>query len=239
MELDLLEKYLKSDDSKKMLKKIKYICMSYGRDSFEQNFSVHDGDSQIDYHFYNYGVKLPEDATNYLDFVFTEFADDNIDIIDWGAAGNYDPTGYCQLTFLLDFKNNKVKISQSLQFYDTDYNSTEISSDMLPLNVIDTLNEIREKRDSEFMEVSFNGSGDSGYIDAAYDSRGKVFSVPADLEDYLYSAIGNYVGSGWEINEGSQGTFYINLVTKNIEFKYGLNIEGYTNDKLYEFNIDF
>ena len=103
MELDLLEKYLKSDDSKKMLKKIKYICMSYGRDSFEQNFSVYDGDSQIDYHFYNYGVKLPEDATNYLDFVFTEFADDNIDIIDWGASGKYDSTGYCQLTFLLDF----------------------------------------------------------------------------------------------------------------------------------------
>jgi hypothetical protein len=237
MEIKLLEKYLKSEDSKKMLKKIKYICMSYGRDNFEQDFSLYDGDSQLDYHFYVYGIKFPEDVRKYLDFIFSEFADDGINIINWDVSNNYDLTGYCRLSFLFDFKNNKVKIKQSLQYYDTDYNSSEIDTDEIPTNIIDTLNELKKERKIETFEVSFNGSGDSGYIDSASDSNGKIFGLPADLEDYLYNLIGEYVGSGWEINEGSQGTFYFNLNTKNIEFKYGLNIEDFDNEDLYEFDI--
>ena len=238
MEIKLLEKYLKSEDSKKMLKKIKYICMSYGRDNFEQDFSLYEGDGQLDYHFYVYGIKFPEDVRKYLDFIFSEFADDGINIINWDVANGYDLTGYCRLSFLFDFKNNKVKIKQSLQYYDTDYNSSEIDTDEIPTNIIDTLNELKKERKIERFEVSFNGSGDSGYIDSASDSNGKIFGLPADLEDYLYNLISEYVGSGWEINEGSQGTFYFNLNTKNIEFQYGLNIEDFDNEDLYEFDIN-
>jgi hypothetical protein len=238
MEIKLLENYLKGDDSKKMLKKIKYICMSYGHDNFEQNFSVYDGDNHLDYNFYVYGIKFPEDVRKYLDFVFSEFAEDNFDIINWDEASGYDLTGYCQLSFLFDFKNNKIKISQSLQFYDTDYQYTKIDKDEIPENIIDTLNEVKKERKIESFDVSFEGSGDSGYIESGRDSNGSIFAIPADLEDYLYELITNYVGSGWEINEGSQGTFMFDLKNYNIDFRFGLNIEDFINSVIYEFDIN-
>ncbi len=45
-------------------------------------------------------------------------------------------------------------------------------------------------------------------------------------------------GGGWEINEGSQGTFYFDLNSNTIDFSYGLNNESSVSKELYEVNLN-
>lgn len=65
-----------------------------------------------------------------------------------------------------------------------------------------------------FAEITFDGGGDSGYIDNDVTIYGQgdlpINSNLGDftgLEDYLYSMLNNF--SGWEINEGSRGYFKV------------------------------
>ena len=51
--------------------------------------------------------------------------------------------------------------------------------------------------------ISYNGSGDSGYIEGTYESEKGSGDVPAAIEDICYKLLEEY--GGWEINEGSQG----------------------------------
>ena len=51
--------------------------------------------------------------------------------------------------------------------------------------------------------ISYNGSGDSGYIEGTYESEKGSGDVPAAIEDICYKILEEY--GGWEINEGSQG----------------------------------
>jgi hypothetical protein len=61
------------------------------------------------------------------------------------------------------------------------------------------------------MIVGYDGGGDSGYINSDYRTEdGKTGDTPAAIEDICYDLLEDYVG--WEINEGSSGTF---IFTKN------------------------
>jgi len=69
--------------------------------------------------------------------------------------------------------------------------------------------------------VSYEGGGDSGYINSTYESEKGSGDVPATIEDICYSLLEEY--GGWEINEGSQGTI---VFTKDeIEVNHEWNTE--------------
>ena len=69
--------------------------------------------------------------------------------------------------------------------------------------------------------ISYNGGGDSGYIEGTYESEKGSGDVPATIEDICYSLLEEY--GGWEINEGSQGTI---VFTKDeIEVNHEWNTE--------------
>ncbi len=55
----------------------------------------------------------------------------------------------------------------------------------------------------EDMTISYNGGGDSGYIESDYTSKNKNGQIDEDIEHICYDLLEEY--GGWEINEGSQG----------------------------------
>ena len=57
------------------------------------------------------------------------------------------------------------------------------------------------------------------------------FKCPSFFEDWCYAKLGAEYG-GWEINEGSQGTFYIDPETKTISLHFEQNIEDDVCDGL-------
>ena len=58
------------------------------------------------------------------------------------------------------------------------------------------------------MIVSYEGGGDNGFISSEYTTEnGQSGDVPTEIENICYNILSEY--GGWEINEGSQGSFTI------------------------------
>jgi hypothetical protein len=85
--------------------------------------------------------------------------------------------------------------------------------------------------DDGILIVTYNGSGDSGYLESSFNETGD--GVPAAIEDWCYRELSdNY--SGWEINEGSDGQFIFNFHDMTIELVHTENIEDNASDTYYE-----
>ena len=85
--------------------------------------------------------------------------------------------------------------------------------------------------DDGILTVQYNGSGDSGYLESSFNETGD--GVPAAMEDWCYRELSdNY--SGWEINEGSDGSFIFNFHDMTIELIHTENIEDNASDTYYE-----
>jgi len=70
-------------------------------------------------------------------------------------------------------------------------------------------------------KVYFNGGGDSGEIDSKTDNG---VEIPTDVINFLYSWLENFYG-GWEINEGSQGSFDFDPSERAVFLNFGENTE--------------
>lgn len=90
-------------------------------------------------------------------------------------------------------------------------------------------NDLKEK-DIKSLYVDFTGGGDSGYIEDYVEVVNNNDEVSKEilsdfglLENYLYEMLGDY--DGWEINEGSQGRFYVNVEDRLINLFFTWNEE--------------
>ncbi len=95
--------------------------------------------------------------------------------------------------------------------------------------------------DSFFNEISkdgdkiyFNGGGDSGEIDSTTHNG---VNVPNDVLNFLYSWLENFYG-GWEINEGSQGSFNFDPSERAVFLDFGENTEETVSADI-DFQIKF
>lgn len=90
----------------------------------------------------------------------------------------------------------------------------------------EVLNDLKKNGKKGKYQVTFNGSGDSGYIDDNMSSleRSEADKIPSGLEDELYDFLGAR-HPGWENNEGSFGSFIIDLNKNSIELYYTENYE--------------
>ncbi len=107
MNFELLGEKLNSEESIKILKKLKFICLSYDKRFISQTLSCYEGNSNFEFYSnYQYGIKIPNDVKNYLDSLFSEIADndDLIDIIDYDDAP--DDVHYTTLEIGFNFGSN-------------------------------------------------------------------------------------------------------------------------------------
>jgi hypothetical protein len=80
------------------------------------------------------------------------------------------------------------------------------------------------------LQLRYNGSGDSGYLEDYFESGG---AAPASVSDWCYQQLESLHG-GWEINEGSQGYFIFDLKNKTVELSHTMNNEESETKTLYE-----
>jgi hypothetical protein len=88
-----------------------------------------------------------------------------------------------------------------------------------------------EVPDGGILELVYNGSGDSGYIESSFEENGD--GVPAHIEDWCYRVLEDNFG-GWEINEGSDGKFVFNFNDGTVTLYHTMNVEEEAMDTLYE-----
>jgi len=86
--------------------------------------------------------------------------------------------------------------------------------------LMDEIKESNARPDSNgLLQLDYNGSGDSGYIESSFVDGGRV---PANIENWCYEVLENNYG-GWEINEGSQGYFLFDTKNNTIELELTYN----------------
>lgn len=146
-----------------------------------------------------------------------------------------DDLNYERLVIDIDCDTKEISVKYDYNYYTTgDTESVERSVE--DDSEDDTLKELFDELESDedisdrSLELEYNGSGDSGYIED-YFSNGD--SVPSYVEDYCYGFLESNFG-GWEINEGSQGRFLIDMDEKRIALYHTMNIEENERDTFYE-----
>lgn len=158
---------------------------------------------------------------NLMKKIMDEIEDDVID-------GMEDCDGYGEVKILIDCiqKDLTIELYESVQESTEDGSSDEIPDD----KHFKGLKEYMKKNGYTIGTIHFNGGGDSGYIenDILFSDGGNgrtQLDNFGEVEDFLYDMLEATL-PGWEIDDGSSGSFEINL---NDNMIY-LNINVYSNE---------
>ena len=231
-----MKELFKNPELVKKFKLLHYILLSNGMIYVENDIYIgHDGD--IDYYFNPYSNKgsvtpvLPDSMLVFLDTFFETLKDNVLDLLESGG----DQSG--RVTFKYSTYNKKFTIDETIFAMDFESSVGEFEVDEKEL--LEDMTKWREEGKTE-IRIEFNGSGDSGYIDDYGHTNGnnERVNLPAVWEDKLYNILESNHG-GWEINEGSEGTFTINNTEEKIELDFRMNVEiesiGYEFEHQFEF----
>jgi hypothetical protein len=146
-----------------------------------------------------------------------------------------DMINYQRVEFDIDVKDKKIVFSQWWSFYEKgDGSLIEYDSD----EDIERFERWEETYFSDveipndgILTVTYNGSGDSGYLEDRFEQNGN--GVPAGIEDWCYTQLSRHFG-GWENNEGSDGEFIFNFNNKIVVIEHQDNIESNDSNTLFE-----
>ena len=229
-----MKELFKNPDLVKKFKLLHYILLSNGMAYVENDIYIsHDGD--IDYYFNPYSNKgsvtsvLPDSMLVFLDTFFETLKDNVLDLLESGG----DQSG--RVTFKYSTYNKKFTIDETI--FTMDFESSVGEFEIDEKELLEDMIKWREEGKTE-IRIEFNGSGDSGYIDDYGHTNGnnERVNLPAVWEDKLYNILESNHG-GWEINEGSEGTFTIYNAEEKIELDFRMNVE--TESIGYEFEHQF
>lgn len=146
------------------------------------------------------GLKLIlEKILNYL--VENDLINDEHDYdVDWGA-----------IDIDISVEDKSIQVVESISYVDSNEYETEVELNENQFNKL--LNEDVKVPDNGILTIRYNGSGDDGYIDNAFDETGDA--IPSNLENFVYAELSELHG-GWENDTGSSGSFIVNFNNKTI-----------------------
>jgi hypothetical protein len=160
------------------------------------------------------------------------------------SLSDYDPNyesddiGSTWANFIINSEDNSIHVEFCYSYYTRDeqgmsWDEVEIAADETLSKIMDEFSE----SDVQTMWVKFDGNGDSGSIEGAEDEDGSIVDLPADIEDWCYQQLENNYG-GWEINEGSNGSFIFKSEPKEVILDFAWNNENTECDTIYEEKFD-
>jgi hypothetical protein len=228
-----------TNEEKKILRYISKYLISVGMkqgyletESFDEydGFDFNTLDVREWTHFANnYSMEVPSVLYPILEKILP-YAEKKFNSLE---ESDYD-ANYSRIDFIINTKTEEISCNYWFTYYGvgdgvtTTYNSEEDES------LEGVFEEIMELDvDSNIIELDYNGSGDSGYIESNFRNGNPV---PASIEDYCYRMLENLHG-GWEINEGSQGKFIFDLDSKEITLEHQYNTEDTKSFTLFEENF--
>ena len=229
-----MEELLNDPEIIKKFKLLHYILLSNGVNRISNDFYI-DYDGNVDYHFSPWTGKgnahnfLPDKMFDFLDNFFDTMKDNVLDSLE--ADDESSATVSCEYsttdkTFTIEENVQTMGYESYNQEFEID--EKELLEDM-----------VQWKEDGKLkITVDFNGGGDSGYIDEVgfINDGNDKYDLSAVWETKLYNILEKNHG-GWEINEGSEGTFTIDNENQIIELDFRMNVED--SSKGYEFAHKF
>lgn len=213
----------------------KYI-QSYGEkettfridDWTPDNTEIHDGRLIAEENYY---LEIPERINPILRKISDSLSD-------YDPNYESDDIGSTWASFKIDSQENSIHVEFCYSYYTRDeqglsWDGGEISADETLSKIMDMLRE----SNVPYMSVKFDGSGDSGSIEGAEDEDGATIELPADIEDWCYNQLESNYG-GWEINEGSNGSFIFKTESNEVFLDFAWNNENSECDTIYEEKFD-
>jgi len=147
---------------------------------------------------------------------------------------NVESIDYSYLNILIDCEEGSISSSQDYSYTEPNdsaesiWEEDEVNNDENLVEAFIALDDVSNGQNS--IEVSYEGSGDSGYIESVMSNSEQV---PTVVEDWCYSVLENLHG-GWEINEGSRGTFIFELSPRKVFLNHTYYIQEHMTDTLWE-----
>jgi len=230
-------------EEKKILRFVGRYLNSLGvKDGFleSQGFDAYDSLDLTDIdvgewtHFTNnYTIEVPEQLYSILEKVL-QHSQKRYDNIDVDTDGN--DINYARFEVNIDTEEEKISVKYWYTYYALgDGSSVSYSEedddnrhDDLVGDILQTVRDVSEGLD--IMELRYNGSGDSGYIEGTFENGEEV---PADVEDFCYDKLSRNFG-GWENNEGGEGYFIFNFNDDTATLYHTENIEQNDSNTLFE-----
>ena len=176
------------------------------------------GDMDIESKDQDMYIKIPSPLDQFIE----KIVDDNLDKV--YEKQQSDDTGYFSVTLTIIPDERKFIIDAEAQYYDTQGSETEYYlEDEKP----EWFKIVGEYFDSignvESVYATYEGVGDDGYINEwAETDNGTTVKITDNITKILYRILSNNY-SGWEVNEGSRGSFYI--TKKTIVVQHEWNVE--------------
>jgi hypothetical protein len=203
-------------------------------DSDQNEFTHKDINWKYVQHFdNNYRAELPEGLLPILQKVMNYVIEENL-----FNSPYMDSMNYQSIEIEIDCVRKELTVSHNYSYYDRgDGSSIKYDSDEDKARFDKWMEE--DMQDVEvpsdgILTLSYNGGGDSGYIESSFDEVSDA--VPASIENWCYSQLESYFG-GWEINEGSDGRFIFNFNNSTVELEHTENIEESELNTLFEENF--
>jgi hypothetical protein len=183
----------------------------------------------------NYRAEIPDGLTVILKKIMN-YVDEN-DLFSDPAISDIN---YERLDIDIDTERHEISVNHWWSYYDTgEENSVEWDDeegkDLFEGWEKDGVFEDLEVPDNGILILSYNGSGDSGFVESSFDENFE--SVPSAIEDWCYDQLESHFG-GWEINEGSDGSFLFDFNNLVVTLSHTYNTEEHESDTLYEESFD-
>lgn len=214
--------YKLSEEQIRKLNLFSYYCRGYGVE--EVNITAFVNDCELEYIDNQARNKFgsPIELYDSIEESLTELLEN---------SGALDEIGDCEssgnIIINIDCVEKTINLEGFYYVMTTDENYYEDELDEIDNEDVVKFFTSRKSDGFEFGRVGFEGSGDSGYIDERIRyNDGNEEACPEAVVNYLYNALENSIGGGWEINEGSQGTFEFNFKENKIQLNAGVNNEG-------------
>jgi len=203
-------------------------------DSDQYDLSHEDIDWKYVQHFENnYRAELPEGLVPILKKVMNYVIDEGV-----FDSPDMDSMSYQMIGIEIDCSRKELTVTHDYSYYSRDEGSSiAYDSDEDKARFDKWMEE--DMQDVEvpsegILTLSYNGGGDSGYIESSFDETSDA--VPASIEDWCYSQLESHFG-GWEINEGSDGRFIFNFNNSTVDLDHTFNTEENESNTLFEENF--
>ena len=181
----------------------------------------------------NYRADLPGGLRPILQKVMNYIIDKDI-----FESPDIDAMSYQMISIEIDCTRKELTVTHDYSYYSRDDgHSIEYDSDEDKARFDKWMEE--DLQDVEvpsegILTLSYNGGGDSGYIESSFDETSD--GVPASIEDWCYKKLEDQFG-GWEINEGSDGRFIFNFNNSTVNLEHTFNTEEHASNTLFEENF--
>jgi hypothetical protein len=214
-----------NEEQSRILYLFSYYCRGYIVDevdiiAYVNNCQLEYIDNQA-YSKFNSSIELYDSIKDLLSELL-----ENSGVLD--EIGNCESSG--NIVINIDCVERTINLEGSYNDISTDDHYFE--NDIIDIDSEEIYQFFKINKDNgfEFGRISFNGSGDSGWIEntIVYNDDTQE-DYPSEIRDYLYDFLSDSLGGGWEINEGSQGEFTLNFDEDKIELNAGINNESETS----------